>query len=244
MSQTILTEQMIEDFLQELRLQKKSEREIAEYRRTLNSLEETAQNRVLTNEILQCWKQEQQQKGIAAGTVTNRVVRVNHFLHFHHLDTLCFPNGGKRDLTGQQFGNLTALAATAHRASDRSICWRCRCNLCGREKEIPANQLTKGVQTSCGCERSTRLQKTNGYVDGTCLKRVFTEKINKNNTSGYKGVFQKRGKWAASIQYKKKTYYLGSYEKLEDAVRVRKLAEEKVREDAEKLLQDRNRAGE
>ena len=34
-----------------------------------------------------------------------------------------------------------------------------------------------------------------------------------------------------------KTYYLGSYENLEDAVAVRKEAENRVRDDAEKLLE-------
>lgn len=97
--------------------------------------------------------------------------------------------------------------------------------------------MLRGVQISCGCNRKSRLQKTNGYVDGTCLKMVFSEKLNSNNTSGHKGVFQKRGKWAAQIQYKKKTYYLGSYDKLEEAVEVRKQAEKWVRDDAAELLE-------
>ena len=108
--------------------------------------------------------------------------------------------------------------------------------MCGQEKDIPANQLIKGVHTSCGCNRRNRLQDTNGYIEGTCLKSVFSNKLSKNNTSGYKGVFKKRGKWAAQIQYKGKSYYLGSYDTFENAVVARKTAEKWVREDAEKLV--------
>ena len=136
-----------------------------------------------------------------------------------------------------QFGNLIAIEPTERKSADRSVCWKCRCTACGKEKEIPANQLKKGVQISCGCERAHRLQKTNGYIEGTCLKKVFSDKINRNNTSGYKGVFLKRGKWTAQIQYKKKVYYLGSFDSLKDAVDARKEAENWVRNDAEKLLE-------
>lgn len=134
-----------------------------------------------------------------------------------------------------RFGNLIAIEPVKGKYVGRSICWKCRCMLCGKEKDIPVNQLRKGVQISCGCYRANRLQKTNGYIDGTSLKNVFSDKVSKNNTSGYKGVFKKRGKWAACIQYKKKNHYLGSYDRLEDAVAARKEAENWVREDAEKL---------
>lgn len=144
------------------------------------------------------------------------------------------------DLTGMKFGDLIAVKPTAHRSKDRSIYWECKCTACGKSKEIPANQLMRGVQTSCGCKRKSRLQETNGYVDGTCLKMIFSDKVSQNNTSGYKGVYQKRGKWAAKIQYKKKIHYLGEFDKLEDAVKARKIAEIRVKEDAEKLLEQRN----
>lgn len=49
--------------------------------------------------------------------------------------------------------------------------------------------------------------------------------------------FSETGKWVAQIQYKKKTYYLGSYDRFEDAVKARKQAEEWVKEDARELLE-------
>lgn len=238
MKLSVITQQNMETFLQKLQTDGKSSREIAEYRRNLERLYQTAekQDYILNAEILAEWKANQSKLGISPGTVTNRVVKINHFLRYLELEELCFPNGGRQNLTGKRFGNLIALEPVKEKQAGRSIGWKCRCLSCGKEKIIPVNQLNKGVQVSCGCNRATRLQKTNGYVDGTCLKNVFSDKVSSNNTSGYKGVFRKRGKWAACIQYKKKNYYLGSYDRLEDAVAVRKEAENQVREDAEKLL--------
>lgn len=239
MKEPVLKRQQIEDFLKALQLDGKSKNVIAEYRRNLEQLYQISKknNEILDKEILTAWRTEQIKQNVAPGTVTNRTVKINHFLRYLQLEDLCFPNGRRQNLTGKKFGNLIALEPTKRKSADRSIYWKCRCTLCGKEKEIPANQLKKGVQISCGCERATRLQKTNGYIEGTCLKNVFSDKVNKNNTSGCKGVYLKRGRWAVKIQYKKKSYYLGAYDCLEDAIRVRKLAENQVRDDAEKLLE-------
>lgn len=243
MTQFVLTQEMIDQFLHVLQVQKKSQRVIVQYQSNLKKLKEVSQNHgdMVNKEILDLWKQQLIKEGYAKGTITNKVVSINHFLRFCGYNSLCFQKGGKKDLTGRQFGNLIVLKEGAKRASDRNIYWRCRCNICGKEKEIPTNQLLKGVQTSCGCEKSIRLQKTNGYIDGTCLKTVLSDKLSSNNTSGHKGVFQKRGKWAAKIQYKKKNYYLGSYDRIEDAIEVRKEAEQLVKDDAKKLLEELNK---
>lgn len=239
MSEFIITRQQIDGFLTKLQADGKSHRDIAEYSRNLNRLYQIAEknNFILDKSVLAEWKETQTSQGLAAGTVTNRVVKINQFLRYLEQDDLCFQKGGRQNLKGMQFGSLIVIEPSSQKSADRSICWKCRCMICGKEKMIPANQLKKGVQISCGCSRSNRLQKTNGYIEGTCLKNVFSDKLSKNNTSGYKGVFRKRGKWAASIQYKKKNYYLGSYDRLEDAVEARKEAENWVRDDAEQLLE-------
>ena len=238
MEEAVITQCRIDEFLEKLQEDGKSRKDIADYRRELNRLYVTAgeNNGILTKEVMAEWKRQQIEQGIAPGTMTNRVVKINRFLRYMGWEELCFPRGGKHNLAGMKFGNLVAIEPLKEKVVGRSICWRCRCLLCGKEKAIPANQLIRGVQTSCGCYRANRLQKTNGYIEGTSLKNVFSKKVSKNNTSGYKGVFQKRGKWAASIQYKKKNYYLGSYDRLEDAVNARRQAENWVRKDAEKLL--------
>lgn len=54
------------------------------------------------------------------------------------------------------------------------------------------------------------------------------KKIFKNNTSGVRGVVRNKNsqKWVAQIVFKGKNYYLGTYEKIEDAANARKEAEE------------------
>ena len=54
--------------------------------------------------------------------------------------------------------------------------------------------------------------------------------VRSNNTSGYPGVSRKRDKWAAKITFEKITYQLGSYDSIEEAIAVRK--------EAEQMLQD------
>lgn len=240
MSEAKTEQKTIDDFLRQLQMEHQSGRVLAEYYKALRGLSQMTgkQEAVPTRETLEQWKADQEKQGLAPGTITNRIVRINAYLRYLGYEELCFPKGGRLDLAGRQFGNLTVIEKTGKISADRSCYWKCRCNLCGKEKEIPANQLIKGVQVSCGCGKEKRLQETNGYIDGTCLKRVMSDKISSNNTSGCKGVFQKRGKWAAQIQYKKKTYYLGSYDRFEDAVEARKRAEEWVREDAERLMEE------
>lgn len=56
------------------------------------------------------------------------------------------------DLSGQQFGKLTAIAPTRTiRASGRSIrVWRCECT-CGGHVTVPTERLRSGETRSCGC---------------------------------------------------------------------------------------------
>ena len=68
------------------------------------------------------------------------------------------------------------------------------------------------------------------YVDGTCVEMIRTRTVRSNNTSGVPGVewMAKRQRWRATICFKGKRRYLGSFENLEDAVRARKRAEEEL----------------
>lgn len=60
---------------------------------------------------------------------------------------------GKRDLTGQQFGQLTALypVPTPEGLQKRRY-WMCRC-ACGTEKRVMEANLVRGHTQSCGCAR-------------------------------------------------------------------------------------------
>ena len=59
--------------------------------------------------------------------------------------------GRAKDLTGQRFGQLTALYRLDEKQGG-SYLWHCRCD-CGREADVQAKLLLRGDTTSCGCAR-------------------------------------------------------------------------------------------
>ena len=131
----------------------------------------------------------------------------------------------KLDLIGQRFGNLTVLRPAE--AAGGKTAWVCQCD-CGRETVIRTNHLRSGGNRSCGCSGGSRnARKSLTYVDGTCVEMLRFRKVQKNNTSGVCGVtWSLRGRvWRATICFKGKSYYLGGYQKFEDAVKARKQAE-------------------
>lgn len=134
----------------------------------------------------------------------------------------------KVDLTGQRYGRLTVLAPAENIGSRTA--WLCRCD-CGRETVVKTHHLRSGHTKSCGCQNGdggprTALGLT--YIDGTCVEMLRTRTVRRNNTSGVPGVdwLAKKQRWRATICFKGKRRYLGSYENFEDAVNARKRAEE------------------
>ncbi len=144
-----------------------------------------------------------------------------------------------RDLTGENFGKLTVL----RRDPGRSGYWVCRCD-CGRNKSIRGTSLTKKNGTrSCGCDQrevavkqgersiaeNAKKQIELNVALNTNTQVIKTKTPPKNNKSGQKGVWwdERRGKWCAYIQIHGKRVFLGRYEKKEDAVNARMVAEEK-----------------
>ena len=105
--------------------------------------------------------------------------------------------------------------------------WHCRCD-CGKEVDVRQSNLQNGWTRSCGCQRDP--QKNLHYTDGTCLEMLRPDLMYKTNTSGVRGVYfsSKRNKWIAQIMFKQKCYYLGGYDNIEDAAKVRSEAEEKL----------------
>lgn len=57
-----------------------------------------------------------------------------------------------------------------------------------------------------------------------------------DNKSGVTGVFMRRGKWTAKISYQKKTYILGSFTDMDEAVSARKRAERLLKEEPSAFL--------
>ena len=136
---------------------------------------------------------------------------------------------GGHDLTGRCFGRLTAIAPLEKR-SGGSVVWQCRCD-CGKESRHSAKALLSGRALSCGCLKleNDALQKSLHYIDGTCVEFVENMgRLRSNNTSGYPGLKLVRGRWEVRITFKKKSYYLGAYTDKDEAIRVRKRAEQRV----------------
>ncbi len=129
-----------------------------------------------------------------------------------------------RDLTGRQFGRLTAIRPTGRKSADGCYYWLCRCS-CGNSAEVCSNNLLQGKTVSCGCYGRQRREESRTFVAGTCLEIVKSTKIPRNNTSGIKGVSQNRGKWLVKISFARKQFFLGRYTDLGDAVVVYKRAE-------------------
>ena len=132
------------------------------------------------------------------------------------------------DVTGQRFGRLEALYPMPGRDKNGSVIWHCRCD-CGRETDVSYNALRYANQRSCGCqkqEHSQRLQTLLTHVAGTSVDILKSKKVPSDNTTGYRGVYLVRGKYLAKIVFQKKQYFLGSYERIEDAAAARKEAEE------------------
>jgi len=131
------------------------------------------------------------------------------------------------DITGQRFGRLTALYPSKRNDKSGSVIWRCRCD-CGNEVDISYNNIVYGNQKSCGCQKKEHDQKLRSYlthVAGTSVDILKSKKVPTNNTSGCKGVYYIRGKYVAKIVFQKKQYFLGSYERIEEAVAARQRAE-------------------
>ena len=201
----------------------------------LQQLQREYNGQCISGEELRRWRQMLLEKGLSPRTVESYVTSVNAFLRWAGVSELCFRPGKAADLAGRRFGRLTAVEPVPHwNPKSRSIVWRCRCD-CGREVKAPAAQLLNGVYQSCGCLRTERLLESNGYVENTCLRMVLSDRIRRDNTSGCRGVFQKRDKWSARIQYKGRIYSLGTYSRIEDAIKARKSAEAWVKDDAERL---------
>ena len=142
----------------------------------------------------------------------------------------------ENDLTGQHIGALTVLGRSdkyAKRGKRRVRLWECRCD-CGATTYKATDTLTAGVENSCAeCaqKRNAASARDNaGFVAGTQLCKIRDLRPTAANTSGCRGVsFNKRtARWEAVIIFRQKRTRLGSYKRFEDAVEVRKKAEQRI----------------
>ncbi len=130
-----------------------------------------------------------------------------------------------QDLSGRRFGRLIALEPMLERDRDSSIRWLCRCD-CGEYTVVGSSRLLTGHTESCGCMKEEMRGSGRTFVHGTCLEFIKSSKNRVNNTSGYKGVCRRSGKWAAYIYFAGRYYHLGTYDDIQEAAAIRQDAEE------------------
>ena len=138
---------------------------------------------------------------------------------------------------GDKFGKLTIINFDGKNAI-------CKCE-CGNTKSIRKTSLTskKCPTKSCGCIQkqvahtignktimeNSKKQIERNMTYNTNFQVITQDKPPVNNTSGVKGVSWNKEKeaWDAYIGIHGKRIRLGRYAKFEDAVKIRKEAEEK-----------------
>lgn len=139
----------------------------------------------------------------------------------------CLGHPPLKEFVGKRFGMLTVIEYAGKRAGMHR--WKCRCD-CGNEAIVGQTLLQTGKTKSCGCLQATVIYENLKLCDGTsvAILEAMKKKRLSSNTSGYTGVYRnkKSGKWVAQITFKQKTYYLGAYDRIEDAVKARKRGEE------------------
>ena len=135
----------------------------------------------------------------------------------------CLSRPPLKDWVGKRFGMLEVLSYAGKR--DGQHYWLCRCD-CGKQAEVRQSNLQSGHTRSCGCQSGAK--KHMHFVGGTCVEMLRSRKPFASNTSGVRGVYEdkRRGKWASQITFQGQTHYLGSYLRMEDAVKGRARAEE------------------
>ena len=137
----------------------------------------------------------------------------------------------KKNITGQRFDRLVAMYPTERRDSRGAVIWHCRCD-CGNETDVSYSSLLYGTYSSCGClrkELGTQVSKKLTWIDHTALEWLEKRKYRTDNTSGFRGVVQrKNGSYQVNIGFQQKRYYLGIYKTYEEAVEARLAAEDLI----------------
>lgn len=139
----------------------------------------------------------------------------------------CLSHPPLKDFIGKRFGRLTVTDYAGKRSGMHR--WICKCD-CGKETVVGQTLLQSGKTKSCGCLQQQIIYDNLKLVDGTSVTilEAVRKRPNSANSSGHTGVYQDRrsGKWRAQITFRRKNYYLGSFENMEDAIKARQRGEE------------------
>lgn len=141
----------------------------------------------------------------------------------------------KYDLTGKRFGNLIVVRDTGERyqtagGNGRYILWECLCD-CGSRRVCRSRDLKSGDVTRClNCSKKLKkvVAKREGWVGKTRDRWIRDGLVNKNNTSGVRGVSydKRKGLWIASLSCEGEVKLRKKFKNKKDAINARKEAEE------------------
>lgn len=84
---------------------------------------------------------------------------------------------------------------------------------------------------ACAAQQHARIaREAAGFVAGTQLSKIRSTGSASDNASGYRGVYfdGKTNRYRARIKFRSKVMNLGSFERMEDAVKARQKAEEEI----------------
>ena len=152
------------------------------------------------------------------------------------------------DYTGRQYGvfRVMGLAEPYHGIATR---WICKCTLCGAEVTRMQRQL--GDHNTCICQRKRICEdelpkfmevSSAARVDGTFIYAISSHKVNKNSSTGVRGVSRmKNGSYRAYINLRRKQYHIGTFPTLEEATEARKNAEKKMYDDIIREWEEKNK---
>lgn len=117
------------------------------------------------------------------------------------------------NLIGKRIGMLKVIGI----AKENGLSCVCQCD-CGNTITCTASDLE--WKRSCGCADEIEKEK---HTKASIV--LNGQKMRKDNTSGVNGVHRANGKWGAAITFQKQSYWLGTYDTIEDAASARKEAE-------------------
>lgn len=116
-----------------------------------------------------------------------------------------------------------------------SLIVKAMCPVCQNTFETYLARIKQGIKSCADCARKNldtgREVVLSMCVEGTSVTSISgTRRLNKNSSTGHTGVSvdRKSGRYRAYINFCRKQYYLGLYDRIEDAVEARKTAEKNI----------------
>lgn len=130
----------------------------------------------------------------------------------------------KLNIRQQIFGKLTAIQPLSEIGNQTK--WFCQCD-CGSQTIVYYYNLKNGHTQSCGCLKEVSPLT---IINGTALELIKSTTVNRNNTSGYRGVSRCHNstRWRADITFQGEQYHLGNFDSREGAYEARLEAEERL----------------